>query len=135
MKDSGTLVVTVPNGRGPRELLITKPIINMQKKNNRLWRFMYSFKKLLGYHGTTVQSDADDLTHIQFFSRSDLRQLASATNFSIQKFGKINFVENVFPFSLLAKRIRLLQRLDCAIADILPFGCTCGFTSTWKKNK
>jgi hypothetical protein len=40
----------------------------------------------------------------------------------------------VFPFSILSKRIAFLQKMDCAIAEILPYGCTGGFVTVWKKN-
>jgi len=32
LTDDGVLIVTVPNGMGPRELLVTKPVQSMQKK-------------------------------------------------------------------------------------------------------
>jgi len=133
--DDGVLIVTVPNGKGPREMFVTRPVIAMQKKNSLVWRAVKKLKTLLGYKGTTVQSDAADLTHIQFFTKKSLEDLADKNKFRILKFGKTNFVEDVFPFSLLAKRIKFLQQLDCKIAEWLPYGCTGGFVSVWKKNK
>lgn len=131
---NGTLIVTVPNGKGPRELFVTRPVIALQKKNNRAWRFVKKIKKGFGYKGTTVQSDADDLTHIQFFTKRSLKRLAAENNFKIVQFGKTNFMEDVFPFSLLTKRIRFLQKWDCAIAELLPYGFTGGFVTVWKKH-
>ncbi len=133
LKENGLLIVTVPNGMGPREFFITKPIINLQKKENWLWNFVQKMKVKLGYYGTTVQSDAADLTHIQFFTKKSLAALAKENSFKIQKIGKVNFIENVFPFSFLAKRMQFLQKLDCKVADLLPYQCTSGFVSTWKK--
>ncbi|HEY8388490.1 MAG TPA: methyltransferase domain-containing protein [Parasegetibacter sp.] len=130
---SGILIVTVPNGKGPRERFVTKPVIKMKEKNNFLWKFVQGTKKLLGYKGTTVQSDADDLTHIQFFTRKDLIELARKHKFKIVKFGKTNFVEDVFPFSLVTKRVKALQKLDCAIAEKLPYSFTGGFVTVWEK--
>jgi 2-polyprenyl-3-methyl-5-hydroxy-6-metoxy-1,4-benzoquinol methylase len=135
LHDDGMLIVTVPNGKGPREVFVTKPVIALQKKNNIIWRGLQKIKSMLGYKGTTVQSDASDLTHIQFFTKRSLEALAASNRFSILKFGKTNFVEDVFPFSLLAKRIKFLQQLDCRIAEWLPYGCTGGFVTVWKKNK
>jgi 2-polyprenyl-3-methyl-5-hydroxy-6-metoxy-1,4-benzoquinol methylase len=129
----GVLIVTVPNGKGPRELFVTRPVINMQKKNNWTWRALQKVKGVLGYKGTTVQSDADDLTHIQFFTKTTLQQLADGNGFSIQRFGKTNFIEDVFPFSFFAKRIKILQKWDCAVAEILPYQFTGGFVTVWKK--
>jgi 2-polyprenyl-3-methyl-5-hydroxy-6-metoxy-1,4-benzoquinol methylase len=133
LHENGVLIVTVPNGKGPRELFVTRPIQSMQKKNNWLWRFMKGIKKMFGYKGTTVQSDADDLTHIQFFTRKTLKQLATDNKFTISSFGKTNFIEDVFPFSLLTKRFKFLQKVDCAIAEKLPYGLTGGFVTVWEK--
>lgn len=133
LHENGVLIVTVPNGKGPRELFVTRPVINMQKKNNWVWKAVKKVKSAFGYKGTTVQSDADDLTHIQFFTRKTLQQLATDNKFSIERFGKTNFVEDVFPFSLLTKRIKTLQKWDCAIAEKLPYRFTGGFVSVWKK--
>jgi hypothetical protein len=82
-----------------------------------------------------VQSDADNLTHIQFFTKTSLQQLAAANNFSIVRFGKTNFIEDVFPFSFFTKKIKVLQKFDCAVAEILPYQLTGGFVTVWEKNK
>jgi len=88
---------------------------------------------LFGYKGTTVQSDADDLTHIQFFTRPTLEDLAGKNDFRIIRFGKTNFIEDVFPFSFLAKKIKVLQKWDCAVAERLPYRFTGGFVTVWQK--
>jgi len=134
LHDKGLLIVTVPNGYGPREVFVTKPVIRMQQKNNWMWRTLPKVKKLLGYTGTTVQSDADDLTHVQFFTRKSLEGLAIRNNFQIIKFGVTNFIDDVFPFSLLTKRILYLQKLDAKLADKLPSKYAGSFVSVWKKN-
>jgi 2-polyprenyl-3-methyl-5-hydroxy-6-metoxy-1,4-benzoquinol methylase len=134
LDNGGVLIVTVPNGKGPREMFVTKPVIRMQKKNNWMWRTLPKVKKLLGYTGTTVQSDADDLTHVQFFTKNSLEGLAEANNFKIVKFGVTNFIDDVFPFSFLTKRIKYLQKLDAALADKLPSKFAGSFVSVWKKS-
>ena len=131
----GVLIVTVPNGKGPRETFVTKPIIALQKKNNWLWKCVKKMKGLLGYSGNTIQSDADDLTHIQFFTKNSLSELARKNNFEIVRFGKTNFMEDVFPFSFITKRIKILQKLDCALAELLPYRFTGGFVTVWEKAK
>ena len=133
LHQDGVLIVTVPNGNGPRELFVTRPVIYMQKKNNFAWKILQKLKTTLGYKGTTVQSDADDLTHIQFFTKATLEQLASNNKFKINKFGKTNFMEDVFPFSFFTKRIKTLQKWDCAVAEILPYQFTGGFVTVWEK--
>ncbi|HXS35439.1 MAG TPA: methyltransferase domain-containing protein [Flavipsychrobacter sp.] len=133
LTDDGKLIITVPNGKGPRERFVTKPVLSMRKKNNLLWRMIVGVKKMMGYQGTTVQSDADNLDHVQFFSKNDLKDLSKSHNFRITKIGKANFVEDVFPFSFLARRIKALQKLDCKIADMLPANFSGGFFTVWEK--
>jgi 2-polyprenyl-3-methyl-5-hydroxy-6-metoxy-1,4-benzoquinol methylase len=133
LKENGVLIVTVPNGRGPREVLVTKPVITLQKKNNWAWKALQKVKKSFGYTGTTVQSDADNLTHIQFFSKFSLEELAKKNRFSIVRFGKTNFIDDVFPFSFFTKKIKLLQKLDSALAEKLPYSFTGGFLTVWQK--
>lgn len=133
LTQDGILIVTVPNGKGPREVLVTKPVIKMQKKDNWMWRLLLRIKKSLGYSGTTVQSDADDLTHIQFFTKRSLERLATKSHFKIVSFGKTNFIDDVFPVSFFSKRIRILQKWDCAVAERLPYCLTGGFITVWEK--
>ena len=135
LKEDGVLIVTVPNGKGAREVLITKPVQKMQKKNNWSWKLLQRIKKALGYSGTTVQSAADDLTHIQFFTKSSIEALANSNQFTIVRFGKTNFIDDVFPFSFFTKKIKLLQKWDSALADKLPYNFTGGFLTVWQKAK
>src|ERR1044072_7863395 len=128
----GLLIVTVPNGNGPREVCVTKPMLR-SRNNPKLWSFINSVKRSLGFKGTTVQSQADNLDHVQFFTCKDLRELAAAHDFKIVQIAKTNFVEDVFPFSLFTKRIKFLQALDCKVAEILPVGFTGGFNTVWRK--
>ena len=134
LTDDGVLIVTVPNGMGPREVLVTKPVIALQKKDNWLWRCILKLKAIMGYKGTTVQSEADDLTHVQFFSKQSLENLAGKTRFKIVRFGKMNFIDDVFPFSFFTKKIRILQKWDGALAEVLPYQLTGSFVTVWRKN-
>ena len=134
LKDNGKLIVTVPNGVGPREVLVTKPILALRRQNGWTWRSVSRIKKKLGYDGTTVQSEADNLDHVQFFSKKDLENLSRNNDFTIVKFQNVNFVEDVFPVSLLSRRIKAIQRLDCKIADWLPHNYSGGFLTVWKKS-
>jgi len=63
-----------------------------------------------------------------------LQDLAQASDFKIVRFAKTNFVEDVFPFSLLTKRLKFLQTLDCQVAEILPYNFTGGFNTLWRKS-
>ncbi len=133
LHDTGVVIVTVPNGKGPREVFVTKPVQRMQKKNNWIWRMTSKIKSGLGYKGTTVQSAADDLSHIQFFTKKTLEDLAGKTRFQIIRFGKTNFIEDVFPFSMVTKRLKFLQKWDCQVAEVLPLSWNGGFVTVWKK--
>jgi 2-polyprenyl-3-methyl-5-hydroxy-6-metoxy-1,4-benzoquinol methylase len=133
LHQDGVLIVTVPNGKGARELFVTRPVIALQKRNNWMWKGVRKVKSAFGYKGTTVQSSADDLTHIQFFTKSSLQQLALSNQFSIVRYGKTNFIEDVFPFSFFTKKIKVLQKWDCAVAEVLPFRMTGGFMTVWEK--
>lgn len=127
LTSNGKLLITVPNGNGPRESLVTKPVLKMRKRNNWAWKLITGLKKRLGYSGTTVQSAADNLDHIQFFSKKDIQQMSLKHNLKIVRFGKANFIEDVFPFSFFSKRIKVLQKIDCKVADWLPYYFTGGF--------
>jgi len=127
LTNDGKLIITVPNGKGPRESLVTKPVLKMRNKNNWAWKLIVNIKKSLGYSGTTIQSAADNLDHVQFFSKKDIQLLSVKHNLKIVQFGKANFVEDVFPFSFFSKRIKFLQKVDCKIADWLPYYFTGGF--------
>ena len=98
-----------------------------------MWAAVQKTKRMFGYKGTTVQSSADDLTHIQFFTKSSLEKLADQHRFSIVRFGKTNFVEDVFPFSFFSKKLKFLQRMDCAVAEVLPYQWNGGFMTVWEK--
>lgn len=135
LAENGKLIITVPNGRGPRETFVTRPVLRMRSKNNWIWKLIVRMKKMMGYSGTTVQSAADNLDHVQFFSKKDLEKLSAQYGFKITGFGKANFVEDVFPFSFFARRISFLQKLDCKMADILPYHFTGGFFTVWEKAK
>ncbi|MBK7174801.1 MAG: class I SAM-dependent methyltransferase [Bacteroidales bacterium] len=134
LRPDGIAIVTVPNGFGPREVLITKPVQNLKTGQGIFAKMMRSTKSALGYKGDTDQSSAEALDHIQFFSMNHLRNLAENRGFTIVKKKSGNFVENVFPFSLVARHSFFLQKMDCAIADMLPLSFTSQYYSVWARN-
>ena len=132
LKPYGTLIVTVPNGFGPREVLMTKPLQWFRDKTPSLYNGIKVVKGWMGYTGATVQSDAENLTHLQFFSKSALCKLVGGNGFRLVGFGTSNFMEGVFPFSLLTKRVKALQSFDCWLADQLPDQMASGFMTAWQ---
>lgn len=135
LKNTGILLVTVPNGLGPREIMVTRPTLKLRKEGGWLWKSINEVKKTLNYKGATVQSDADNLDHIQFFSKQAIYALSSQNDFTVERFESTNFIEDVFPFSLLTRRFVLLQQLDCWLADHLPHFFTSGFVMVWRKTQ
>lgn len=128
----GVLIITVPNGYGPREVLITKPVQFIMEYLPGTFKVLNAVKSSLGFKGTTVQSDAEDLKHIQFFSKKSLLNMATSNNLKLTNFRSSNFIESVFPFSLITKKSRMLQKLDCWVADQIPHQFASGFMSAWK---
>jgi 2-polyprenyl-3-methyl-5-hydroxy-6-metoxy-1,4-benzoquinol methylase len=129
LEPQGICIVTVPNGHGPREVIMTKPmqwlLLNgYAKPLNRL-------KRSMGYNGTT-QSANPDLMHVQFFSRKELIELMKENHFELMSFGKAEFAGRIFPVSLLTNRLKSFQELDCKITDFLPYQLAGGFYSAWR---
>jgi len=131
LKKDGVLIVTVPNGYGPREVIMTKPM-QAAMKNKFTWSIIAGAKKLLGFKGSTIQSEAEDLMHVQFFTKKSLIKLLQNQGLVLQKFKPTNFMESVLPFSIVANRVNALQKFDNWLADQLPISFSSGFMTTWK---
>ena len=131
LKPGGVFAATVPNGYGPRELLITRPMQWLAKKGYD--KPFIIFKRVLGYDAKTLQSSNEDLTHVQYFSVGAFNRLLNGVGFKKLDFQNADFLERIFPFSLLTRRILFLQKIDCWIIDFLPRHFTCGFYTSWTK--
>ncbi|WP_440880899.1 class I SAM-dependent methyltransferase [Tenacibaculum sp. C7A-26P2] len=132
LSSQGIIIITVPNGFGPRELLITKPVQYILNNNIISKKLLGRIKSIMGFKGTTIQSDADDLSHIQFFTQKSLNRLVTSELLINQKFKVTNFIEGVFPLSVIYKRCITLQKFDCWLADRLPRSFASGFMTSWK---
>lgn len=131
LKPGGILVATVPNGQGPREIFVTRPMLWLHDKD--LAKPVESLKKLLGYSNTTLQSANEDLTHTQFFSVNSFRKLIETAGFVQNRWGSSNFISRIFPYSILTRKSYALQKLDCAMADFIPKQLASGFFTAWRK--
>ena len=113
MKKEAYLILTVPNGFGPWELV------------NQLFRKLYqlkSFRKLL-YKGPTVEIVGE--THIQFFSKSMLLKLLSEFSFDFINFSNSDaFFAACWHFVKPNKR---LAKFDSIISNYLPYWCASGW--------
>lgn len=132
LKRNGIVIVTVPNGFGPREVFVTKPSKKILSGKGWYTKLFRKFKSSLGYNSQNKQSNAANLDHIQFFSMKSLEKLAGRNGFTIIKRKAGNFMENIFPVSLLSKKIYSIQQIDCWLADHLPLFCTSAFYTVWK---
>lgn len=135
MKSVGIAIVTVPNGHGMREMLVTRQMQYLARKNNMLTKTVSSMMRMLGYNGYSSQTSAADLTHIQFFSLRDIQRLAHSCRLTITKIGAANFIEKVFPWSLFCKHSSTLQKFDCWVADMLPIRWSSGFNMVMQKQR
>ncbi len=131
LRPGGILIATVPNGVGPRELLVTRPVQNMM--HSWMGKVVDQSKKMLGYANSTVQSQSEDLTHVQFFTKSAITNLIQSHGFELLDFGHSNFIEKVFPYSMLTRKIKALSHLDNTVVDYLPSMMASGFNTVWKK--
>lgn len=126
-------IVTVPNGFGPREVLMTKPMQYLERVN--LGGLLFRIKRLFGFGQGTVQSSNPDLTHLQFFSKKAVIGLHEHRGFQLQNFRKLDGIASVFPFSMLFNRSFALQRMDLSLADLLPYPLSSGFAMSFLKDK
>ncbi len=131
LKPGGLLIATVPNGWGPREALVTQPVQWLNRTAAK--KVIAGFKSMLGYSNTTLQSQSDDLSHIQFFTKKAITDVIGKAGFNLLYFGHADFIQHMFPYSLLARRVRFLQKADLAMADYLPSALVSGFYSAWLK--
>lgn len=133
LKDDGIFVVTVPNGRGSRELLVTRPVIWLRENGGFLYSFLIKIKTLFGFKGETIHSKSDHLDHINFFTINLLNKIADNNGFKIIKTGKGNFLADVFPVSLISRLSTKFQEFDCRIAEKLPNHFSSIFFTVWVK--
>lgn len=131
LRPGAILIATVPNGVGPRELLVTRPVQKMTK--SWMGGLINQSKKMLGYSNSTVQSQSEDLTHVQFFTKHAITTLIQKHGFDLLQFGHSNFVEKVFPYSMLTRRVKALSKLDNSVIDYLPSVMASGFNTAWRR--
>lgn len=108
VKPGGMAIITVPNGYGPREVIITRPQQFIYR--TPLKHGLFALKRALGYTGETAQSANPDLEHLHFFTKRSLIRFVHREGFELIRLAKADSIDRVFPFSLLANRIPILQR-------------------------
>jgi len=133
LADNGILIVTTPNGVGPRELFVTRPVQWIKHNSRVLYALLRFIKKMMGYTGQTIQSSSYSLEHVQFFKLRDIKKMATECGLEIICMKSACFLEKVFPYSLITRFSIALQWLDCRIANALPITMSSGFLLTLKK--
>lgn len=133
LSKDGVMVVTTPNGFGPRESTVTKPVQKLYKMG---FGSLIGFtKRMLGYKGATAQSSNPDLTHIQFFTQQALEEtVALGGKMELVEFGHANYVEKAFPQSIWIKGDMEKKAADCLQADKMPSSKVSGWNTAWKKS-
>ena len=118
------LILTVPNGLGPWELMnFAKKLVTGLGLGAPLRRF----QRALGYSGTTLQSHNPHLDHVQFFTKRRLAGLAHAAGWRTLRRRNLSMFIAVFPVSLAFRRWPALERADAALARTLPAEAASGW--------
>lgn len=131
LRPGAIFIATVPNGVGPRELLVTRPVQKLTK--SWMGNVIGLSKKMLGYSNSTVQSQSEDLTHVQFFTKHAIVSLIKHHGFDLLQFGHSNFIEKVFPYSMITRHVKALSKLDNTVVDYLPSVMSSGFNTAWRR--
>lgn len=118
MNEGSYLIVTIPNGYGPWELVNRINPIQLFKKMN--W--------LRGLFGKSLYIKGSGPDHCQFYTKNRLIKLFS--DFSLEPIGLAASDSFCAIFSLVQLRSVTLENIDTKLADILPY-C---FASGWYFN-
>src|SRR6185312_8846280 len=70
-----------------------------------------------------------------FLYPEDVEEAGRGVEIQDRPVWKNEFCRECVSFSLFTKRIKVLQKWDCQLAELLPIGFTGGFVSVWEKNK
>ena len=132
LKTGATLIITTPNGFGPRETTVTKPVQALYKMG--FGKIIMLLKRALGYKGATAQSSNPDLTHIQFFRKKELEEIIiNSGNLQLTEWANANYVEKALPQSLWIKGSMEAKAKDCIKADNLKPEKASGWNTAWRK--
>jgi SAM-dependent methyltransferase len=120
LNEGGNLVITVPNGYGPFEIMaLTEALLTLVGLLPVLRRLKSCLRR------SPPVADRDLMTlaaspHINFFTRADMQRMLSGTGFSIDRFAsRTVFCGFVLDLLVCGRGIAW----NCRLADILPAWC------------
>lgn len=120
----GTLMVTVPNGYGPREVLGRIEIF--LRRTVGIGRVIDPVRRTFGMldHATkcAVHTSNPDQDHVQKFTIGEMRGIFAQAGLSI-----VETVNSIFIFGVVFGKSAGVDRFDSRIADFLPHGIASGW--------
>jgi len=124
LKPGGTLMVTVPNGFGPREVLGRIEIFLRRKLG--IGRVIDPIRRAFGMldHATkcAVHTSNPDQDHVQKFTLREMQGIFAKAGLSI-----VEVVNSIFILGVIFGRSAAIDRFDSRLADYLPRA----FASGW----
>jgi 2-polyprenyl-3-methyl-5-hydroxy-6-metoxy-1,4-benzoquinol methylase len=125
LKANGLLIITLPNGYGPRELI--NRIYQRYLLNSFIHRLLRGIRQRLikdqewaSHPEKSITLGSNEFPHIQFFNFERLKDILQSKNFRIIKRRNGSFISNIYVFKILFDNFLILKRIDVLIADILP---------------
>jgi SAM-dependent methyltransferase len=120
----GTLMVTVPNGYGPREVLGRIEIF--LRRNLGIGRVIDPVRRAFGMldHATkcAVHTSNPDQDHVQKFTIREMREIFAKAGLPV-----VQIVNSIFIFGVVFGKSAAVDRFDNRLADFLPRS----FASGW----
>ena len=120
----GTLLVTVPNGYGPREVLGRVEIFMRRKLG--VGRVIDPVRRMFGMldHATkcAVHTSNPDQDHVQKFTTGEMRGIFAKPGLSI-----VETVNSIFIFGVVFGKSAAVDRFDSRVADFLPHALASGW--------
>ena len=135
LEPGGLLIITIPNGYGPREVL--GRLETRLKKSRSLRPFAEGFRRLFGMSSAAekcrMHTSNSDQDHVQKFTPKQIKRLIELNGLQV-----IEWVNSFWLLSLFGKAkagTNLVARLDSWLADIGPAVCSSGWYIVCEKRK
>jgi len=128
LKPNGILILTVPNGYCPLEIVMNR-ILNRKGKSTWALKMIRPFYGLVtGTKVSRIHPFYIDSPHLQFFSMRQIRKLFSNYKIEVFKHADLGI------FIPGSGRLAWLKKIECNIADKLPHFMVGGWMFVLRKN-